>query len=247
MNSFLLIKNLLDKKNSNDIDNYLHSTWNLVWSDSNDINYAKLRLLKTVDKINNLVKFGVDFSNKKVLDIGCGNGVTLFLLKKIFNIDGVGVDISSHVIDNLNKKIQDNSFVFLLGDHRNLNSIKDNQFDIVLSFGVIEHFEEYCLALAESRRVLKPEGTLILIQPHLCSFGVLQKYFLQVFKKWKFGKQKDFSFWYYRSILKKTGFKNVKFFTKIPYKDMFITRFFDLIFKFLIPTWGHYLYLIAKK
>jgi len=247
MNSLLLVKNLLEDKNSVDIKDYLLNTWNSVWSDNKEFNYTNLRLFKTVDKIDNLINLGVDFNNKKVLDIGCGNGTTLLFLRKIFNIDGVGVDISNHVIDNLKNNLNDKNLKFLLGDHRDLKGLENNQFDIVLSFGVIEHFEEYCLALAESRRVLKPGGTLILIQPHLLSFGVVQEYFLRIIGKWKFGKQKDFSFLYYKSILKKTGFKDIKFFTKAPYKDMYITRFFDLILKFLVPSWGHYLYLIAKK
>lgn len=247
MNSLLLVKDLLDEKNSVDIKDYLSNTWNSVWSDNKDFNYASLRLLKTVDKIDNLTNLGVDFNNKKVLDIGCGNGTTLLFLKKIFNIDGVGVDISNHVIDNLNNNIKDSNLKFLLGDHRDLKGIDNDQFDIILSFGVIEHFEEYCLALTESRRVLKPGGTLVLIQPHLLSFGVVQEYFLRIIGKWRFGNQKDFSFLYYKSILKKTGFKDIKFLTKPPYKDMSITRFFDLILKYLIPSWGHYLYLVAKK
>lgn len=247
MNSFLLIKNLLDEKSSADINDYLPNIWNSVWSDNTDFSYANLRLFKTIDKINNLINFGVDFNNKKVLDIGCGNGATLLFLRKIFNIEGVGVDISNQVINNLNANIKDNNLKFLLGDHRNLKVIENDKFDIVLSFGVIEHFEEYCLALTESRRVLKSGGVLVLIQPHLLSFGVFQEYFLRIIGKWKFGKQKDFTFSYYKLILKKTGFKNIKFFTRPPYKDMPVTRFFDSILKFLIPSWGHYLYLVAKK
>lgn len=120
---------------------------------------------------------GVDFSQKHILDIGCGNGAALMYLRKYFDIVGVGVDISNFAMNQLKRCINDKKLSFSVGDHRNLPMLESGQFDIVLSFGVIEHFDEYYLALCEARRVLKTGGTLVLIQPHLFSFGVIQEYF----------------------------------------------------------------------
>lgn len=247
MNSIILIKNLLNKKSEIEITKHLSNIWNQVWTDTGQLNYANLRLLKTTDKIKNVTNLGIDFNNKIVLDIGCGNGTTLLYLRKNFNIIGTGVDISDNIIKKLQKNIKDSNLSFVLGDHRNLKKISDNKFDIVLSFGVVEHFDEYNLALSEARRVLKPNGHIVLIQPHLFSFGVLQKYYLQIIGKWKFGNQKDFSCFRYRALLQNTGFKNIKFSTKPPYPDMKITKIFDSTLKKFIPFWGHYLYLIAEK
>ncbi len=247
MNSIALIKNLLEEKSDKELAKYLSDVWNQVWSDSGEFNYANLRLFKTDDKIKNISSMGVDFRGKRVLDIGCGNGTTLLYLRKYFDVKGVGVDISDHVVNALHENINDENLSFYVGDHRNLNMIEGNQFDIVLSFGVIEHFEEYCLALTEARRMLRENGQLILIQPHLFSFGVVQEYWLRLTGKWKFGEQKDFSHFYYRSILRQTGFKDIQFLTKLPYPDMNITRIFDSLVKTIVPFWGHYLYLIAKK
>ena len=190
---------------------------------------------------------GVDFKNKYVLDIGCGNGTTLLFLKKYFDIKGVGLDISDRVIKESQENIKDANLSFYVGDHRNLQMIESGQFDIVLSFGVIEHFKEYSLALAEAHRVLKSDGQLILIQPHLFSFGVIQEYYLRLMGKWKFGKQKNFSFFRYRLLLRQIGFRDIQFLTKPPYPDMKFTRIFDSLIKRVIPFWGHYLYLIGKK
>jgi len=247
MNSITLIKKLLDKESEIELMNYLSDVWNQVWSNNSKFNYANLRLFKTVDKIKNISNAGVDFKDKHVLDIGCGNGITLLYLRKYFDVKGVGVDISDRVIKELQENIKDTSLSFYVGDHRNLEMIECNQFDIVLSFGVIEHFKEYSLALAEARRVLKSNGQLILIQPHLFSFGVIQGYCLRLLGKWKFGKQKDFSCFRYRSILRQTGFENIQVITKPPYPDMKVTRILDSLIKKVIPFWGHYLYLIAKK
>ncbi|MBI2024242.1 class I SAM-dependent methyltransferase [Candidatus Giovannonibacteria bacterium] len=247
MNSTILIKKLIDENSKSELNEYLSNVWNSVWTDKGKYNYANLRLFKTADKIRNIIEMGVDFKNKSVLDIGCGNGTTLMYLRKCFDVNGVGIDISDNAIRDLRSSISDNKLSFYLGDHRNLQELKNDQFDIVLSFGVIEHFEEYNLALAEARRVLKKGGSLVLIQPHLLSFGVLQKYFLRVFGKWKFGKQKDFSFHYYCSLLRKLGFNDILYSTFPPYPDMRITRMLDKCIKPFIPFWGHYLYLTAKK
>jgi len=247
MNSITLIKKLLDEKSDIELKNYLSGIWNQVWSDNGEFNYANFRLFKTVDKIKNISNAGVSFKNKHVLDIGCGNGTTLLCLRKYFDIKGIGIDISYRAIRELQENIKDTSLSFYVGDHRNLSMLKRNQFDIVLSFGVIEHFEEYGLALAEARQVLRPNGQLILIQPHLFSCGVIQEYYLRLIGKWRFVKQKNFSCFRYRSILRQAGFQDIRFFTKPPYPDMKVTRIFDSLIKKVIPFWGHYLYLIAKK
>lgn len=249
MNSINLIDKLIKEKENEARVAYLENTWNSVWMDNGEINYENLRVFKTVDKIDILLKAGLDFNEKKVLDIGCGNGSTLLYLNKKFNINkGVGVDISKKAIEKLKKEMISENLEFLIGDHRELNNLKNNYFDIVLSWGVIEHFEEYLLAISEARRVLKAEGFFVLIQPHLLSFGIVQRFCLQLIGKWKFGNQKDFSYFYYKKILLKFGFKDVICFTKPPYPDMKYTRIFDIFFKkFVFKKWGHYLYIIAKK
>jgi len=247
MNSINLVESLLDEENNIELDSYLSDVWNHVWSDTGKFNYSNLRLFKTVDKIKNISNAGVDFKKKHVLDIGCGNGTTLSYLREHFNITGVGVDISDCVVKNLKKNVKDKNLSFSVGDHRDLDTLDSNQFDIVLSFGVIEHFEEYSLAISEARRVLKPNGYLVMIQPHLLSFGVLQECYLRLLGRWKFGGQKDFSCFRYKLLLRQTGFRNIKFFTKPPYQDMRVTRMFDSVFKRIAPFWGHYLYLVAKK
>lgn len=247
MNSITLVKNLLEQKNSAELDQYLSAVWNQIWSGSNQINYVKLRLFKTADKIKKISEMGLNFTNKRVLDIGCGNGTTLLYLQKYFGIEGLGIDISNEAIKELRSSVKEGHLSFCVGDHRDLRKVDSDQFDIVLSFGVMEHFDEYGLALAEARRVLKKDGKLVLIQPHLLSFGIIQEYCLRLRGRWKFGKQKDFSCFRYQSLLQQMGFKNIKFMTTPPYPDMKITRILDSIVKKIIPFWGHYVYLIAEK
>ncbi len=43
------------------------------------------------------------------------------------------------------------------------------------------------------------------------------------------------------------GYYDLAIQAKAPYKDMAVTRFFDLLFKKFVKYWGHYLYIVAKK
>ncbi len=229
------------------LENELRNIWNKVWNDQSPKCYAKFRLFKTEDKINTLMKLGVDFHGKRVLDIGCGEGTALFYLQKKFNVTGVGIDISDEVVKRNEAKVVDNDGLeFYVGNHKSLE-YPSNEFDIVLSWGVVEHFKEYIQALAEARRVLRKDGTLILIQPNSWSFGVWQEKILRLRGKWRFGDQKNFSYRYLRKILIALGYYDLSIITKPPYRDMAITRFFDRIMKRLVKHWGHYLYIVARK
>lgn len=226
-------------------ENATAQIWDKVWKDKGLKSYSALRLHKTKDKIATLSSMGIDFTYKKVLDIGCGDGSALIYLKDKYDIKGIGIDISEEVIKK-NRFSNIAGLKFLVGDHK-LLKLPNNEFDIVLSWGVVEHLQEYIQALAEVKRVLKKDGILILIQPNSWSFGVLQEKILRVRGKWRFGNQKDFSYKYLKEILIALGYYDIAIKTKAPYKDMAITRIFDLFFQKAIKYWGHYLYVVAKK
>lgn len=97
----------------------------------------------------------------KVLDLGCGNG-RWYKLFKTYNVDYIGIDSSVKLIEIAGKNNPDGKFQVEEG----LNlSFPDNFFDKVYSIAVFHHIpsREFRLKfLEEARRVLKPEGTLVL-------------------------------------------------------------------------------------
>jgi len=101
----------------------------------------------------------------KVLDVGCGNGRALQLLKDK-NASYIGIDNSDKLIKEaramgVNASVKSH---FLVGDILNL-PFKDNEFDVLLCIAVLHHIPSKELrykAMQEMRRVLKPHGILIM-------------------------------------------------------------------------------------
>lgn len=104
---------------------------------------------------------------KKVLDIGCGTGTLLFRLRQRYG-SGVllcGIDPSEDMISiaqKRNKKLQ-SQINFQLGVGEAI-PFKNNSFDVVLSSLAMHHLplETKAQVAREARRVLKPDGRLLI-------------------------------------------------------------------------------------
>jgi SAM-dependent methyltransferase len=109
----------------------------------------------------------------KIIDGGCGFGKwVIYLNERGYNI--IGVDNNEISIQKL--KEYDSSLQVQLGDILNLN-YPDNFFDVYISMGVVEHFEDGPIAaLNEAYRVLKPNGLIFLSTP---TVNIIRKIIIQ--------------------------------------------------------------------
>lgn len=225
--------------------NSISDRWDAIWLKNNQYSLYPRRVFKTEEKISDLVNFGINFLGKKVLDAGCGDGAALRYLQQNFQTTGCGVDISSGAIERAKTIESTNMNTYQVADARAL-PFSDKTFDVVLSWGVLTYFDELEQAISEARRVLKPDGLLLIVQPNLLSFGVMQEWYLRLKKRWLYGIHKKHTPFKFSRILKRSGFSSVKFFAKPPYADMPIAGIFDRILNRVFPFWGHYLYIIAR-
>ena len=132
------------------------------------------------DLINNLITFGlhknwkkqiVDISKslnpKRILDVATGTADIAIALTKIKNCEIIGMDLSSNMLDIGDKKIKDlglqQSVILELGDVENLK-YNDNYFDVVTVGYGVRNFENLKKSLDEIYRVLKKNGTLIILE-----------------------------------------------------------------------------------
>jgi SAM-dependent methyltransferase len=97
----------------------------------------------------------------KVLDWGCGKGHISYLLKQRgFNV--VSCDIQSSDPDSAFAQatpiLSEQSIPVVALTHPSALPFADGEFDLVVSFGVLEHVHDDQASLQEIRRILKPGG-----------------------------------------------------------------------------------------
>lgn len=101
---------------------------------------------------------------EKILDLGCGTGNYLEGIKNT-GADLWGIDISFKAVAVAKAKVLKAKQI-LCGDACPL-PFPDTQFDCVTAWGVIEHFSDIAKIIVEVKRVVKPNGTVIIMVPNV--------------------------------------------------------------------------------
>ena len=122
--------------------------------------YMKFQRAQARLIVGELEAKGIDISQGRFLELGCGHGgfSSVFLAKAE---DFSAADIMRP--DELLKKHKGVKFIQF--DFERRFPVKDGSFDIVFSSSVIEHLHDPEHFLREIRRILSPQGMLILTFP----------------------------------------------------------------------------------
>lgn len=130
---------------------------------------------------------------QKILDLGCGKGrYTRNLIKKYPQKKFYGVDLSKRVLASCPEKMEKKQGTILNIPY------SDKEFDVVFLTESLEHCVDLNNALAEIKRVLKPNGKIIVIDKDEACLGRLP---LAPFEMW-FGKDR-----FKAKLEKQYGFK----------------------------------------
>ncbi len=105
----------------------------------------------------------INLIGKTVVDLASGEGYGSEILSR-YALKVIGVDISSEAIEHANANYRKKNLDFRVGDACSI-PLEDNYADIFVSFETIEHHDGHPEMLAEIKRVLKPEGVLIISSP----------------------------------------------------------------------------------
>lgn len=116
---------------------------------------------------------------KNVLDAACGEGYgSRILAEKAQSV--IGLDISAGTVERANKSYASecNNLKYVCGSIDNIEMVENNSIDVVISFETIEHVDEVVQNkfMKEIKRVLKPDGILIMSTPNKRIYSDLYNY-----------------------------------------------------------------------
>jgi 2-polyprenyl-3-methyl-5-hydroxy-6-metoxy-1,4-benzoquinol methylase len=96
----------------------------------------------------------------RVVDVGCGVGILLELLREKQTCRGTGIDISPKAIDMVRAK----GFEGVVAELPDL-PLPDDAFDAAVGTELIEHLDRPDLALVQMARIVRPGGLVIVSTP----------------------------------------------------------------------------------
>ena len=155
------------------------------------------------DRLNHLLSLGIDRGWRKkaikvlerhrpgrILDVATGTGDFAIEASRIPGSDITGVDISEGMLANGRTKIAglglSERVRLVTGDSENLR-FEDNFFDaVIVAFGV-RNFENLELGISEIRRVLRPDGILVVLElsePENALTGLLYRLYFHRILPW---------------------------------------------------------------
>ena len=150
-----------------------------------------------------LKETGVISKDKKILEIGSGEGgLIAYLLGGGYNIRGL--EIQECKI-NKSKELFGKLPLQLIKSE--ILPFQDNEFDLVLSFDVIEHIPDSMKHLQEVYRVLKPGGYYLLQTPNKFFNAIFETIRWKSFTRWKKHHCSLHSYW---DVLNRFGEINFK-------------------------------------
>ena len=106
---------------------------------------------------------------KTVLDVASGEGFGSAMLAKVAAAV-VGVDIASDAVLHARSNVAEN-LSFLIASCTDL-PLLDSSFDFVASFETLEHLSQHCKMMGEIKRVLRPNGVLLISTPEKYRYSI---------------------------------------------------------------------------
>lgn len=110
-----------------------------------------------------------DLAGSRVLDVGCGSGPLSAWMASHGATEVVGFDTSARMVDLAEQKQIDRASFRVADLRQPLSFLADRSFDLAVASLVLHYLHDWVGPLRELRRVLKPDGELILSTHHPAS------------------------------------------------------------------------------
>ncbi len=110
-------------------------------------------------------ELNISFSDKKLLDLGCGTGRHTVKFAKAGALV-TGIDVSIGMINEAKKKDSSEKIEFITHDLSTKIPKSDNKYDIVISSLVLEHIKDLEFFFSEIKRVSKSDSYIFITAMH---------------------------------------------------------------------------------
>ena len=176
----------MSEKRKNEIKRWWDNPRNIRWdnfykTDDENSFYAERRLKKTLDVLNSLGK-----TDLNILELGCGAGQSSERILKSGH-KYKGIDISNQLIDCAKNRckeyIESNQASFYVQSVDKTLPIEENSQDIVIIIGMLQYVDDIDFCFNEIRRVLKPNGHILICQTnmyHITEFFQLRSLLVKI-------------------------------------------------------------------
>lgn len=140
----------------------------------------KMYLRGIVQKLQEISRLAPD---KKILEIGCGNGIGTRLIHEYFKpSEFIATEYDDSLVEVTKEKVKDLNVTIEQADASNFRFAND-EFDAVIGLSVIHHIPNWEDALNELHRIIKPDGLLIIkelsIETFETFFGKISRKFVE--------------------------------------------------------------------
>jgi 2-polyprenyl-3-methyl-5-hydroxy-6-metoxy-1,4-benzoquinol methylase len=159
--------------------------------------------------------------NIEVLEIGCGMGIMANMLAGKTTAKVLGVDLCEPFIEAARKEFNNPRLSFEIMDFNKAEDFINRKFDYIIGNGILHHLYYHLdSALVNIRKLLKPGGKMIFLEPN-----IYNPYVSLIFKNSYFRRkaaleptEMAFSKRFIVEKLQTAGYKNIK----VEYKDFLL-------------------------
>ena len=176
--------------------------WDAYWRKQQQTGYVNY-----TPELLDAIRCVGEISGKRLLEIGCGTGGNAVMLAGS-GAEMVLLDLSAEALAVARQTARRCGVqAHLVQANARAIPFADSLFDGVYHQGVLEHFREPSLILAEQGRVLRPGGLLAVDVPQRYNLYTLKKHLLMALGKWEYGWETSFSYGSLCWLLIEAGFE----------------------------------------
>lgn len=140
----------------------LKNIYENVYKDGKETFFSRFKNGHDISETNKMVWSSANFSGKSVLDIGCGTGEVASGIADLGALSVIGIDYAQSAINEANFRHNKKNLRFELGAFSDWNE----EVDIIVSCGTIEHMERPDLELKRMIKLVNGKGLIILTCPY---------------------------------------------------------------------------------